>query len=74
MTEKGDNIMSDKQTEAQHKAFNRAVIAGKARHVAELNGGTGELRRMLGEKEIDKKRSRRKMQKNSRKVNRKGGR
>lgn len=62
--------INDMRTEFQRKAFRLAHNAGKARHFAELNGGTGDLRRELSAKEVAKKRSRRKMAKASRKGNR----
>lgn len=66
---KGSDNMKEQQTE-QQQAFKRAQVAGYAKHVAQLNGGTGDLRRELSEKERLQRKARRKMQKASRKGNR----
>jgi len=64
-------LIIDNRTEEQKAELRLATIAGKARYTAEMNGGTGDLRRKLSEKEVAKLRSRRKMAKASRKKNRK---
>lgn len=66
------NAQTNSQTEQQRSNFRLAQTAGMVRHIAELNGGTGDLRRELSKKEADKIRSRRRMAKESRRNNRKG--
>ena len=64
--------LTDNRTELQKTQFALAQQAGMARHFAELNGGTGNLRRDLSAKEYARLKSRRAMAKASRKANRKG--
>lgn len=66
--------LTDNRTELQKAQFTLAQQAGMARHFAEMNGGTGELRRDISAKEYTRLKSRREMAKASRKNNRKGRR
>lgn len=60
-----NEVWADKRT-----AFKRAQVAGYAKHVAQLNGGTGDLRRKLSAEERLQRKDRRKMAKDSRRRNR----
>jgi len=66
--------IKDNRTELQKEAFSTAQRVGKARHFAEMNGGTGDLRRDISGKEAARLKSRRAMAKASRRNNRKGRR
>lgn len=66
--------LTDNRTELQKAQFTLAQQAGMVRHFAEMNGGTGDLRRELSGKEYARLKSRRAMAKESRKNNRKGRR
>ena len=59
------------QNTAKEQAFYRARQAGVVREIALNSGGTGDLRREFSQKEKSKNRSRRKMDRASRRQQRK---
>ncbi|MGP4038355.1 hypothetical protein ACTWP4_00390 [Gracilibacillus sp. D59] len=67
-----EKIEANKAEKLKKKAaFFRAQQAGVAREIALNNGGTGELRMPLSQKEYNLKKARRKQAKLSRRANRK---
>lgn len=64
------NFNNQNQSEEQKKQFDLARKAGMWRQLAQIKGGTGDLRKELNSKEQTKRKTKRKMVKMSRKGNR----